>query len=186
MFLDAEKKYNPAIANSYKQIDSLTWQFDINLDYVFQNGDPLTMDDVVFSLMRLKDIPKQADIGSLIDSVTYEGNVLTVKITKANNSIIPRIITTAVIVNKAYIEANGDDAVYKNPIGTGPYKVAEFIPGTSVGIETWDGYPLSTEIHKLLTGIPEDATVILRRNRQVQYALLYLHLKWVLRQRIAN
>ena len=57
--------------------------------------------------------------------------------------MLSRVLTTCVVVNKAYVEANGDDAVYMNPIGTGPYKITSFIPGTATAVEVWDGYPFA-------------------------------------------
>ena len=174
-FRDASNNNVPAVAKSVTQVDNVTWQFEINLDYVFQNGDKLTMDDVVFSLERLKGIPKSADIGKLIDTVTYEGNKLTVKVLKADNTIVPRIMNTAIIVNKAYITANGDDAIYMKPIGTGPYKITEFIPGTKAVLETWSGYPFEQpQITKITyTSIPENANrYIAVETGKVQYAAL--------------
>lgn len=157
---DADNNMSAGIAKSWKQVDGLTWEFDIGLDnYVFQNGDKLTMDDLVYSIMRLKDIPKSADTGALINSASYSGNTLTLKFTEENNSLLTRVLTTAIIVNKAYMEANGDSAQFVNPIGTGPYKKTEFIPGASVVLETWDGYLLAKpQITKIsCLGIGESA-----------------------------
>ncbi len=53
--------------------------------------------------------------------------------------------------------------------------MAEFIPGTSVVIETWDGYPFKQpQINKITyTAIPEDANrYIAVETGQVQYAAL--------------
>lgn len=174
-YRDENNNLVPAVAKSVTQVDDVTWEFDINLDYVFQNGDKLTMDDVVFSIMRLKDIPKSAEIGSKIDTVTYEGTKLRVKVTQANNTIIPLIINTAVIVNKAYITENGDEAIYIKPIGTGPYKITEFIPGTTAVLETWEGYPFEKpQIDKITyIGIPENANrYIAVETGKAQYASL--------------
>ena len=175
MWRGADNSMTPAVAKSLNKVDGVTWQFEINLDYVFQNGDKLTMDDVVFSIMRLKDIPKTADIGKLIDNVSYTGTTLTVKVVKEDNSIIPKIIDKTLIVNKAYIAKNGDDAIYKNPIGTGPYKVTEFTPGTTVVLETWSGYPFAQpQISKVTyIGIPENANrYIAVETGKAQYAAL--------------
>ena len=180
LWRDADGKMSPAVAKSEKQVDSVTWQFDINLDYKFQNGDKLTMDDVVYSIMRLKEIPKTADIGNLIDTVTYEGTTLTVKIKQANNTTVPRIIDKAIIVDKAYITKNGDDAIYKNPIGTGPYKVTKFIPGATVVLETWSGYPFKQpQITKITcSAIPENANrYIAVETGKAQYASMVSQLE---------
>ena len=138
---DENNSMIPGMARSWERVDELTYKFDVNLDYVFQNGDPLTMDDIVYSFLRIRDIPKQADTGALIESVTYEGNVLTLKLKERDNTLLTRVLMTCYIVDKAYIEANGDDAVYLHPIGTGPFVIADFIPGTATSVETWDGYP---------------------------------------------
>lgn len=131
----------PGIAKSWERIDGSTWQFEINLDYVFSNGDPLTMDDIVYSILRLKDVPKQAESGSMIEDVSYEGTTLTLKGVNADNTMATRVLSAAVIVNKNYLENGGDEALYMKPIGTGPYVVTEFTPGSSATIELRDDYP---------------------------------------------
>jgi len=171
--LDGDLNLNPAVAKSWKQVSDTSYEFEINLDYKFSNGDPLTMDDVIYSIERLSTIPKSADTGNRIDSVTADGNTLTITLKQHDNSIIYNIIGFSHIVNKAYITANGDDAIYLHPIGTGPYKVTEFTPGTSVTLETWDGYPFQKPqidiIH--ITAIADSANrYIAVETGQLQYA----------------
>lgn len=171
--MDVDFNLIPGVAKSWKEIDALTWTFEIDLDHKFQNGEQLTMEDVVYSILRIKDIPKTADTGALIQSVTYEGTTLTITATEPNVTIIPRVIYSSPIVNKAYIESGGDEAVYTKPIGTGPYKVTEFTPGTSVTLETWDDYPFEQpQINKInFTAIAENsARYIAVESGQLQYA----------------
>ena len=175
IWLDGDGNWLPNAALSWWQVDELNYEFEIDLNLVFQNGDPLTMEDVVFSITRLKDIPKGAEIGTLIDEVTYEGNILRMKITQPDNSIVAKLNTQVVIVNKTYIEENGDDAIYLKPISTGPYKVTEFVPGTRVVIETWDGYAYEKpQIDKITyIPIPENSTrYIAVETGQAQFAAL--------------
>ena len=154
--VDFDLNFNmiPAVAKSWKQLDVLTWEFEINMDLVFQNGDKITMDDVVYSIERMKNIPKSQDAAEVVESMTYTGNTLTVKLKAPNNVSIPKLLALCIIVNKAYVEANGDNAIALNPIGTGPYKVSQFTPGTTVVIETWDGYPLKKPQIDKITFIP--------------------------------
>ena len=130
----------PGVATSWKEIDAMNWEFTINLDMKFQNGEQLTMEDVKYSFDRLLDFPKSYDTGVQISNISYDGNILKMTAASPNAASIPRAVATACIVNKAYIEANGDDAIYLKPIGTGPYKVTEFTPADIVVMETWDGY----------------------------------------------
>lgn len=131
----------PAVAKSWEQVDDCTWKFDINLDYKFQNGEQLTMDDVLYSFERLKDFPKQADAVAMIDKVSVDGTTFTLALNTPSLSAPSRILASTIIVNKAYCEANGDDAIYVHPIGTGPWQVTEFTPGATCTVETWEGYP---------------------------------------------
>jgi len=133
----------PGIAKSWKQVDERTMEFEINLDYKFHNGDQLTMDDIVFSLMRLKEIPKIASVGDLIESITYNGTTLTIKGINADNALHHKIISKAVIMSKKYVEEKGEDALVKAPVGTGPYMITEFTPGATATIEAYEGYPFA-------------------------------------------
>jgi peptide/nickel transport system substrate-binding protein len=163
----------PAVAKSWERVDDVTWKFEINMDYKFSNGDALTMDDVVYSLLRIKDVPKSSETGNMIKDVTYEGNTLTVTCISADITIPARILSTAVIVDKAYIESVGDDALYKSPIGTGPYVVTEFTPGASVTLEVWNDYPFEKpSIDKInIIAIAETASrYIALETGQVQFA----------------
>ncbi len=187
--IDQDYNFIPGVAKSWKEVDALTWTFEVDLNYKFQNGDPLTMDDVVYSFTRLASIPKSADTAKLIDSVTYEGTTLTIKAKEPNTTTIPRAFYTAPIVNKAYREAGGDDAIYLKPVGTGPYKVTEFTPGTSVTIETWDGYPFTKpQINKInFTAIPENsARYIAVESGQLQYAGLVTGMELKLAEKASN
>ena len=142
-FIPDSIEWKPGVAKSWTPVDDRTMDFEINLDYKFSNGENLTMDDVVYSVMRLKEVPKTASVGDYIESVTYTGNTLRIRGTEADNTLMHKILSRAVIISKSYVEANGDDALYFNIMGTGPYKVTEFTPGVSCTIETWDGYPFA-------------------------------------------
>ena len=133
----------PGIAKSWRQVDDRTIEFEINMDYKFSNGDPITMEDIIFSLNYLKEVPKHATTGNLIESLTYDGNLLTFRGVSADNTLHHKVLATAVIFNKKYIETGGDEALYSKPIGTGPYVVTEFTPGATCTLSTWDAYPFA-------------------------------------------
>ena len=42
----------PQIATAWKQVDDVTWEFTINQNVKFHNGDKVTMDDIVYSFER--------------------------------------------------------------------------------------------------------------------------------------
>lgn len=163
----------PQIATSWKQVDDVTWDFTINLDVTFHNGDKLTMDDVVYSFDRMADFPRAVDNWNMVDSVSYEGNIFTIKFKNNYITTPAKVLVQSFIVNKAYIEANGKDAIFLKPVATGPYKVTAFTPLASVDLEAYDGYygkkPSIDIIHYI--GIPEnDARYIALESGQIQFA----------------
>ncbi len=163
----------PQVATSWEQIDDTTWTFEINLDNKFHNGDQLTMDDVQYSLDRLKDFPRSAENAAMLDSVSYTDNVLTIKFTNDYVTTPQKVLANAFIVDKAYIEAGGEDAIYLKPVGTGPFKVSEFTPLASATLTAYDDYyagkPKIDIIH--FVGIAEnDARYIALESGELQFA----------------
>ena len=50
---DENLQPSPCLAESWEQLDELTWQFNLRKDAKFHNGDPVTSKDVLFSFMRV-------------------------------------------------------------------------------------------------------------------------------------
>jgi peptide/nickel transport system substrate-binding protein len=99
----------------------------------------MEIEDLVYSLERFENIPEMAEVWEQIDSITSNGNVMTVKLKNANNSFM-RELAEIPVLNKSYCESVGDR--YANePVGTGPYKLAEYVPGERVVLEAWADYP---------------------------------------------
>ena len=166
-------EWTPSIASSWEQVDEVTWNFEINLDNWFSNGDQLTMDDVIYSLERIKDFPGATTAAKTLESVSYEGTTLTMKFTNPYNTSLPQILNFGFIVNKNYVVNGGDDAIFLKPIGTGPYKVAEFTPGEVVRLELRDDYAYEKPGIDALTtiGIPETTSrYIALESGQIQFA----------------
>lgn len=129
----------PGVASSWEQPDELTYVFTIGEGFKFHNGADLTMDDVVYSIERLANVAQMASTYEKIESVTTEGNTLTIKVKEANTGFI-RELTEVTIMNKAYCEEVGE--AYANaPIGTGPYTVSSYTPGETVVLSAWADYP---------------------------------------------
>lgn len=151
VFIDKDLNYQPAVATSWEQVDSLTWVFEISDKYVFQNGEPLEMEDVVYSILRLKDTALVSEAASGIADVTYEGRTLTVTLKEENNSVMPIVLCWLCIMNKSYVDEMGDDALNLKPCGTGPYAVTSYDPANKVVLEAWDGYPFEQPDIKKIT-----------------------------------
>lgn len=129
----------PGVIASWEQPDELTYELTVGDGFMFQNGEPLEVEDVVYSLTRLENVSQTADLYAQIDSVSAEGNVVTIVLKEANSGFIRDLVEVPVL-NKSYCEEVGD--AYANaPIGTGPYVMTEFVPGEKAVLTAWADYP---------------------------------------------
>jgi peptide/nickel transport system substrate-binding protein len=127
-------KIGPGLAEKWEHSDDgLTWTFHLR-DAMFSNGQPVTAEDVKFSLDRFID-PKintnYATLGASIKDVTIV-DPKTVKVTlkDVDGAFLENIaMFAAAIVPKSVVEKVGDKAFANAPIGSGPFMVTSFKRG---------------------------------------------------------
>ncbi|WP_231638686.1 ABC transporter substrate-binding protein [Paenibacillus sp. JCM 10914] len=134
---DEEGALNPAIAESYDvSEDGLTYTFKLRNGVKFHNGNPLTADDVVYSYSRLAGLDTGKPLQSAFEDVqaveSQDASTVVIRL-KQNSSSFLTALTSAVIP-KRYEDSN------KNPIGTGPFKFKEYLPGQRLVVEKFPDY----------------------------------------------
>ncbi|MEM8551431.1 MAG: ABC transporter substrate-binding protein [Pseudomonadota bacterium] len=119
--------------------DGVTWH----------NGDPLTAEDVVWSLERAGN----ADTGNPIQFVwskvgnfQIDGNVITADVLEYEPTLFKWMaFLTGYVLPKNYYEEVGAEGFAANPIGSGPYMVDEFQQNAFVRLKAnpnyWGGTP---------------------------------------------
>lgn len=149
--VDEDFNYEAAVADSWEQVDDLTFKFTVGDGFMFHNGEPLEMEDIVFSIERLHDIPKCASYMSNVDSVEVTGDKeVTIKLKEPNSGTIRNLMANAHVYNKSYCESAGE-AYANEPVGTGPYVVKNFIPGDKLELTAWEDYPFEKPKIKNIT-----------------------------------
>src|SRR5881296_3509757 len=157
--------------------DHRRWTFHLRKGVKFHDGSDMTSEDVKFSLQRA--MSKRSTTGyagplrTLIADIETPAPDRVVIVTKEPTLIIPTYLsrtlsTEGMVLPKKYIEANGDDAFARKPVGSGPYKFVEQVTGSHIKLAAVDnhwriGVPrFKTVTFKL---VPEEATriAILRR-----------------------
>jgi peptide/nickel transport system substrate-binding protein len=124
--------------------DGLTYTFMLRPDLKFSNGDPLTSEDVKFSFDRILD-PDVPAIGasfySEVDSVEAVDPTTVVFHMKNPAAAIPVYLagTESVIISKKIAEA-GDLTKIENAIGSGPFKVDEWVPDSHMTLSRNDNF----------------------------------------------
>lgn len=156
----------PGLAKEWTRIDELTFELTLREDVLFHDGTPMTAADAAYTYNRLaSDDPK-----ILLASPFF----FPVAIAEALDEHRVRIITNQVdpvvesrfagpgsqIIPARYHQEVGFEEFRMRPIGTGPYRVAEFTLGDRLTLEAFEGYfgdPVAAE-RVTFRQIPETAT----------------------------
>ena len=138
----------PDLAESWEQKDDLTYVYKIRSDVLFNDGTPMTMDDVLFSLNRILDPDTAASMSYLFENVEsfeqtgdYELTVH-LKTPDATWKFVPATSPCA-IVSKAAVEAAGDEygaITSLTCVGTGPYKLESWTSGSEITLVKNENY----------------------------------------------
>lgn len=128
--------------------DGLQWTVDIRTDVVFHNGEPLTADDVAYSILRMAAEEYAEPINqywSMVeDAEVVDDDTVVFRLSEPNGLFMQQAVR-GYIVPKDYIERVGDEAFSAAPVASGPYKFVEWIPGQRLALEAngdyWQGAP---------------------------------------------
>ena len=125
----------PALAESWTQETPTRWVFKLRSGVTFTNGEPCDAAAVVAALTYVLGTPRASD---MLASVTMRAKIaavavrdpLTVQIeTKAIDPILPvHLFNLLIPAPQAW--AKGIDAFVASPVGTGPYRVTNWAPGS--------------------------------------------------------
>ena len=140
----------PALAESWERIDDKSVRFKLRQKVLFHDGVEMTADDVAytFSSERLwgdeaiKTIPNGRNFSPNWDEPVVEDKYTVVLRTKTPSYLIEKYVASWLgrIVPKEYYKGLGPVAFGNKPIGTGPYKFAEFVANDHVTLEANDAY----------------------------------------------
>ena len=141
---DENMKPVPCLAESWEQVDELTWKFNLRKDVKFHNGDPLTSKDVKFSFLRVNNGTLGNEAASQFDPNGYETPDDYTFILK---TLEPWAFTEAQVCSEALsivpekvVTEMGDDAFGRAPVGSGAYKFVSWTAGDNITVERNDEY----------------------------------------------
>jgi peptide/nickel transport system substrate-binding protein len=137
-------EYKPNLATSWKFVDGKTMEFDLRPGVKFHNGDEFDADDVVYTLNWISDpkngVKTQNNVNWIEKCEKLGKFKVRVKM-KKNFPAAPEYIAAvlAIYPHKYYAKV-GPDGMAIKPVGTGPYKGVEVIPGKSVTLAKNENY----------------------------------------------
>lgn len=140
-----EGTFTPCLAESWTiSPDSKIYEFKLRQGVKFHNGDTMTAEDVIFSVNRYRAAQAKflKDRIEKLEAVTPHLVRFTFKEPFPDflEYLCPGVTTMAWVVPKKYVEKVGDAVFKKHPIGCGPYKFVEFVAGTRLVGEAFEGY----------------------------------------------
>ncbi len=145
-------------------MDDLTWTFKIRDDASFSNGDPITIEDVKWSLDRVSSDEglvayiyfKYIDNVEIVDDATIK---VTTESPRPDMTSLLCMPSSTILPSK-FIEENGMEAYIKEPVSSGPYLLKEWIPDdhyTLTPNPDYYGEPATWE-EVVVRAIPESST----------------------------
>jgi peptide/nickel transport system substrate-binding protein len=169
----------PALAESWTMSpDGLVFEFVLRKNVKFHNGDPVTAEDVKFSLERYRGTASKMIKDRVAGVETEPGRVrIRLKAPWPDFMTFYAMATGAGwIVPKKYVEKVGEDGFKKAPVGAGPYRFVSFTPGVELVLEAFDGYWRKPPVVKRLVFkvVPDDATRVAALKRgevDIAYAI---------------
>ena len=155
-------KVEPRIATAWKNIDPKTWRLTIRSGVKFQDGTPMTADDVGLSIMDAKNNPKSQVRNFVSDVSGYkvvDPTTLDVSFS-APDPIFPLHLASIPVMPEKLIQKEGREAFDKHPIGTGPYTFQSWLTEDHLDLKAWEGFWGKQPDFKYvrLESIPNDAT----------------------------
>ena len=139
------QKMGPSLAESWKESpDGRMYEFKLRRGVKFHNGDPVTAEDVKFSVERYKgagarEFQTRVQQMEVVDPLTVRFHLK-----EPWPDFMTFYGTTAtaagIVVPKKYMTQVGEDGFKKHPIGAGPYKFVSHMPGIEVVLEAYPGY----------------------------------------------
>jgi peptide/nickel transport system substrate-binding protein len=167
--LDVDGTLDPSLAKSWSvSPDGLVWTLELRQDVKFHDGTPFNAEAVKFNLDRFLDPANRAPFRFLIARITKVevAGEFTVKL-HLDAPFAPMLSHLAHsfigMLSPTSVKALGPGAIVEKPVGTGPFKIAEWVRGEHITLvaneDYWGGRPRLDEI--VWKTVPEDAARVM-------------------------
>jgi peptide/nickel transport system substrate-binding protein/oligopeptide transport system substrate-binding protein len=144
LVLERNGEIVPWLAESWEYSDDgRSLIFKIRDGVLAHDGSEITAEDVAWSINRFMDISVGRSSLQVVTNVdTLSGNRVQVTTDEPFAPLLSTFTYTLIGVysKTAYDAAGSDDAFSIAPVGPGPYKFVEWIPGQRMVLEAFDGY----------------------------------------------
>ena len=125
-------------AGDFEVIDDTTYIVELRDDAEFHNGEPVTVDDVIYSMTApVEEETPNAPYFNGIEEFDVDGNTIEITL-EAPDPVFPINALMSFIVPED-VRENDPDFI-SNPVGSGPFQFDDWSEGDFVRLERWDDY----------------------------------------------
>lgn len=136
---DKDGNLVPAVASEYRiSEDGKKYTFVLREGITFHNGQPVTIDDVIYSINRCagrlegQEAPLMSAYSDIAGVERVDDRTVTITLAEADTELIGYL--TAAIIPADY------EKQAEAPIGTGPFKFVSYSPQHAFIVEAYEGY----------------------------------------------
>lgn len=163
VWLDADARQQPGLAESWRVVDDRTVEFRLRGDVRFQDGAPFDSAAVRATIEAMlapeSASPVRAQLGAIERVEEVEPLVVRI-VTRQPFAPLLAELTQLPIVSPRQLQAVGMNGLAERPVGTGPYRLVEWVRDDRIVLEAnadhWRGAPAIRRV--VLRPIPDDST----------------------------
>ena len=134
---DKDNNFVNDLATDYDiSSDFKNYTVDIRDDVKFTDGSKLTAEDVAFSYNKAKELGEGADLSSLNEAKAENDTRVVFTLNKSDSTFINKLTDVGIVPKASYDE----NSYGQHPIGSGPYKLAQWDKGQQFILEINDDY----------------------------------------------
>ena len=160
---DGDNRIVPQLAESWRLLDDLTWQFKLRRGVVFHNGEPFNAEAVRATVERVLDpnqkSPNRANIAEIVRVDVVDDATINIVTQKPYAPLLNRLLDFAILPPR-YTAEKGNQGAALRPVGTGPFRFVELVKDDHLIVEAferhWRGAPRIRRI--VFKPIPEPFT----------------------------
>lgn len=148
--------------------DGMRWVFTLRDDVRFTDGEPLTAEDVAFTVNGIVNgEASQADLSSVREAVAEDAHTVVLHMNRPNNALLHTLAVVGIVPAHAYGPSYGE-----NPIGSGRYVLEQWDRGQQVILRANpDYYGEAPKMERVVVAfMEEDASLAAAQSGQVDIA----------------
>ena len=148
---DARLQLHPSLATSWKLLDPLNWQVTLRPGVRFHDGSPMTPEDVLYSLERVKHIvrspaPWTHAVTNVASTEIVDAHTIRIRTGAPTPLLMEQVGLIYIVPAKLGASAGNEEFNSgRAAIGTGPYRFKSWTPGDRMVMEAnpnwWGGAP---------------------------------------------